>query len=298
MDSHLYNARANRFNLYVEFTIGKREEKKLMGDDSPEGISTKSFASHLGDLAASIDVSNSLTGSLQRAVNDLLQSANSAVNSAVASLLVRDGDTGGLKFLAATSGVTEALLALRLPPGAGIAGLVFSTHQPMAVADVAQEGSHWSEADKRTGFKTVTLLATPLRGENELVGVLEFVNRPGDPPYPPFKPQEMDRAARFAEPLARLVEAYEMAQLIESLFNFSIRTSLTTRAFEQRQAAEREWLASNPAVGAHRDLLTMWLALRDIINSGDAERKLCRELLESVERFAQARSAGLTEFGF
>jgi GAF domain-containing protein len=203
-----------------------------------------------------------------------------------------------LKFLAATSGVTEALLALRLPPGAGIAGLVFSTHQPMAVADVAQEGSHWSEADKRTGFKTVTLLATPLRGENELVGVLEFVNRPGDPPYPPFKPQEMDRAARFAEPLARLVEAYEIAQLIESLFNFSIRTSLTTRSYEQRQAAEREWLASNPAVGAHRDLLTMWLALRDIINSGDAERKLCRELLESVERFTQARSGGLSGFGF
>jgi len=269
-----------------------------MDDYSPEGTSTKSFASHLGDLAAAIDVSNSLTASLQRAMHDLLQRANGAVNSAVASLLIRDGDSGGLKFLAATSGVTEALLGLRLPPGAGIAGLVFSTHQPMAVADVAQEGSHWSEADKRTGFKTVTLLATPLRGENELVGVLEFVNRPGDPPYPPFKPQEMDRAARFAEPLARLVEAYEMAQLIESLFNFSIRTSLTMRSYEQRQAAEREWLASNPVVGAHRDLLTMWLALRDIFNSGDAERKLCRELLESVERFAQARFAGPGEFGF
>jgi hypothetical protein len=71
-----------------------------------------------------------------------------------------------------------------------------------------------------------------------------------------------------------------------------------TNSNEQRQAAEREWLASNPAVGAQRELLKIWLALRDIINSGDAERKLCRELLESVERFARDRSAAMGQFGF
>ena len=265
---------------------------------SASGAGTKSFASQLVDIAGSIDVSQSLTVSLRRGIDDLLHRANSALNAATASVLVRDGDTGGLKFLTATSNVTEALLALRLPPGAGIAGLVFSTHQPMAVADVAHEGSFWSEADRVTGFKTVTLLATPLTGDSELIGVLEFVNRPGNPPYPPFSPQEMDRAARFAEPIARLVEAYEMAELIESLFNFSIRNSLLTKSYEQRQAAEREWLANNSAVGGQRELLKMWLALRDIMNSGEAERRLCGELLEAVERFARNRSGGMGQFGF
>jgi hypothetical protein len=256
-----------------------------------------SLAAKLSDVAASMDVTGSLTISPLHGIDDLLQMASRAVNSAVASVLVRDGDGGGLRFLTATSGVNEALLALRLPPGAGIAGLVFSTTQPMAVADVAHEGSFWSEADRRTGFKTVTLLATPLRTENELVGVLEFVNRPGDPPYPPFTPAEMDRAARFAEPIARLVEAYEIAQLVESLFTFSIRSLLTTTSPTQRQEAEREWVANNATIGAHRDLLTIWLSLRDIINAGDAERKLCLELLECVERFALSRSGG-GNFGF
>jgi len=270
----------------------------MNNESSPSGTSAKSFASQLGEIADSIDVSNSLTVSLRRAIDDLLHRANSTVNAATGSVLVRDGDSGGLKFLTATGAVTDALLELRLPSGAGIAGLVFSTHQPMAVADVAHEGSFWSEADRRTGFKTGTVLATPLRGENELVGVLEFVNRPGDPPYPPFSPEEMDRAARFAEPIARLVEAYEIAGLIESLFNFSIRNSLMTKSYEQRQTAEREWLAGNQAAGAHLELLKIWLALRDIINSGDAERKLCRELLESVERFTRNRSVGMGQFGF
>ena len=112
--------------------------------------SEMSFASTVHAVAESTDLSNSLTGPLRTAIDRLLQSSAHVVGSAAASVLVRDGNEGGLKFLTATSGVTDELLALRLPPGAGIAGLVFSTNQPMAVADVSQEGSFWSEADRRT----------------------------------------------------------------------------------------------------------------------------------------------------
>src|SRR5882724_3977514 len=203
------------------------------GGTQPQG--RKSFAAQVGDVVSQIDVSNSLSAPLKKAIDDLLQVAAQSVGSAVASVLVRDGDEGGLKFLTATSGVSDELLALRLPPGAGIAGLVFSTTQPMAVADVSHEGSFWSEADERTGFKTITLLATPLREEGEMVGVLEFVNRPGEPPYPPFTPAEMDRGSRFADAIARLVEAHEIAQLVESLFDYSVKTTM-----EMSQSGLRE----------------------------------------------------------
>src|SRR5438105_1520008 len=128
---------------------------------------TKTFVTQVSEVVNRIDVSNSLTVPLRRAIDDLLQLAPTSVGAAVASVLVRDGDDGGLKFLTATSGVSEELLALRLPPGAGIAGLVFSTTQPMAVADVSNEGSFWSAADERTGCTTITLLATPLRANSE-----------------------------------------------------------------------------------------------------------------------------------
>lgn len=268
-----------------------------MDDQSTAVTKSTTISAHLSEVAEAIDFSNSLTTSLRRAIDDLLLRAGRAVNSATASILVRDGGEGGLKFLTATSGVSEELLALRLPPGAGIAGMVFSTHQPMAVADVTNEGSFWSEADERTGFKTVTLLATPLRAENDLVGVLEFVNRPGEPPYDPFTPGEMDRAARFAEPMAALVDAYEIALLVEDLFNFSVRSLLTTKSQAQREEAQREWLANSSAAPEHRDLLALWLSLRDVAGAGDAERKLCREMLECLARFAQTRAA-MGNFGF
>jgi hypothetical protein len=261
------------------------------------GARIKSSAAQMADLINQIDVSQSLAVPLKRAIDELLHLAASAVGSAVASVLVRDGNEGGLKFLTATSGVSDELLALRLPPGAGIAGLVFSTTQPMAVADVSNEGSFWSEADERTGFKTITLLATPLRADGEMVGVLEFVNRPGDPPYPPFTPPEMDSASRFADAIARLVDAYEIAQLVESLFNYSIKAATTTSP-GIRESDLREWLEQSPAAPEHRDLLLLWISLREIVTRGDAEREFCRDLLERIARFTNRQSGVGSNFGF
>jgi hypothetical protein len=245
-----------------------------------------------------IDVSNSLTAPLRQAIDDLLQLAATSVGAAVASVLVRDGDEGGLKFLTATSGVSDELLALRLPPGAGIAGLVFSTTQPMAVADVSQEGSFWSEADERTGFKTITLLATPLRANGEMVGVLEFVNRPGDPPYPPFTPAEMDRGSRFADAIARLVDAFEIAQLVESLFDYSVKASMSSAGPANLEDGLREWIEQSQAAAEHRDLMLLWVSLREIIARGGAEREFCRDLLQMIAQFMQRRSGSGGNFGF
>lgn len=258
----------------------------------------RSAAAQMSEITNAIDVSNSLAVPIKHAIDDQLRFSAASVGSAVASVLVRADDEGTLRFLTATSDVSDELLALRLPPGAGIAGLVFSTTQPMAVADVSQEGSFWSEADRRTGFKTVTLLATPLRANGEMVGVLEFVNRPGDPPYPPFTPAEMDSASRFADAIALLVDAYQMAQLVESLFNYSIKAAATATSQASRESDLREWIARSPASAEHRDLLLLWVSLREIVTRGGAERELCRNLLDVIAKFTKAQSGDGSSFGF
>ena len=103
---------------------------------------------------------NTLTAPLFRRTRDA--GVTALIHRAV-PVLVRDGGEGGLKFLVAVIELEEALLKVRIPPGKGIAGLVFSSSQPMAVNDGSDEGSFWSGADEAVGFKTVTLLATPLR---------------------------------------------------------------------------------------------------------------------------------------
>ena len=151
----------------------KKSNKKSATKKRASSASRKgSFEARLRDAISAVDVANQLSSPLTNSIENLLRIAAHDVGSDTASVLVRDGTRGGLKFLAALSDVADELKKVRIPPGKGIAGLVFSTGQPMAVADVSKEGSFWSEADKRTGFKTVTLLATPLRTGSEMVGVL------------------------------------------------------------------------------------------------------------------------------
>src|SRR5262249_47805770 len=92
-------------------------------------------------MIETIDIANLLTEPLTASINNLLQTSASEITSREASVLVRDGDQGDLRFLTAIGEVAEMLYGVKVPAGKGIAGFVFSSGQPMAVADVGEESS-------------------------------------------------------------------------------------------------------------------------------------------------------------
>jgi sigma-B regulation protein RsbU (phosphoserine phosphatase) len=258
-----------------------------------------SFETQLRDAIRAVDVANLMTAPLKRSIENLLHVAGDAMGSDEVSVLVRDGNRGGLRFLAAIGEVADKLVKVRLPPGKGIAGFVFASGQPVAVADVAQDETFYAAVDLATGYSTHTLLATPLRVGDETVGVLEFVNRLGDPPYQPFTPDEMDKAAHFADAIATLVDAHETAGLIETLFERSIKSDEKKETKRGRKNDLLKWLDKVRSAPEHRDLLSLAVRLRDIAARGDAERALCREVLEAIDRFTEKRSAsGVGYFSF
>jgi GAF domain-containing protein len=269
--------------------------------DKKRASAAGSFETQLRDAVRAVDVANLLTSPLKRSVENLLHVAGDAMGSDEASVLVRDGNEGALKFLAAIGEVADKLMKVRIPPGKGIAGFVFASGQPVAIADVAQEETFYAEVDRATGYSTQTILATPLRVEGETVGVLEFVNRLGDPPYQPFTPGEMDIAAHFADAIATLVDAHETAGLVETLFERSVRaTDKGEKKNGQRTSRDLlKWLDEVRSAPEHRDLLLLAIRLRDIAGRGDAERALCVELLEALDRFTGKKtSSGGGYFSF
>jgi hypothetical protein len=135
-----------------------------------------------------------------------------------------------------------------------------------------------------------------LRTGNETIGVLEFVNRPGEPPYPPFTPEEMDRAANFADTIAHLLNYYELAVLVESLFDRTIKTSVQSEESGEGDNELREWLKNTEGAPEHRDLLLQVISLREIVSRGQAEREMCRDLLETLARFTAKHSASSSSY--
>jgi adenylate cyclase len=69
---------------------------------------------------------------------------------------------------------------IRVPRGMGIAGHVATTGATVNIPDAYQDPRFNPEVDRRTGYKTHTILCMPLKNErNEIVGVMQVLNKRG-----------------------------------------------------------------------------------------------------------------------
>ncbi|MGI8670043.1 MAG: GAF domain-containing protein [Aridibacter sp.] len=243
-------------------------------------INEQNIENKLRQVIETIDVANSLTAPLTDTIVNLLESSSALMNSEEASVLIRDGNEGDLCFLCAIGKVADQLTGLKVPAGKGIAGFVFSSGQPLTITNVEGEESFYAEVDKKTGFSTQTILATPLIYKGNFIGVLEYVNRIGEPPFEPFTPEEMDTVALYADAIAGIVNAYESAKLFKDL-------SRRILAKDEPSGSDeiRKWLEELRGSSRHKQMIDLAVLIREIANCGDAERFLCKEILESFVNY-------------
>jgi signal transduction protein with GAF and PtsI domain len=273
------------------------------GGKRKEAGASSALEDHLKSAVRAVEVADLLTIPLTHSIENLLQLAAQSLNADAASVLVRDGDEGGLKFLVAIGVVADKLMSIKIPPGRGVVGFVFASGQPMAV-DVSQDPNFYPAVDSATGYRTLTTLATPLRVGGEAVGVLQFVNRPGwenlpeGTPLEAFTPDDMEKAAYFADAIAALVDAHETAGLVETLFELSVKSAASRKGGEEAGRAVRGWLQEVRTAPEHKDLMALAISLRDIASRGDAERQLCREILDTLARFTERSTPSTTYLGF
>jgi len=246
----------------------------------------RELSAKLKQLIETIDIARLMSEPFTSSINELLVSSAASMNSDEASVLVREGSGGDLRFLAAIGRVADRLIGMTVPSGKGIAGFVLSSGQPMAITDVGDDNTFYAEVDRATGFSTQTILATPLRYGGEVIGVLEYINRKGDPPFNPFTPEEMDRAAIYADAIAAMVNAYHSARLFSDLSD-KVLSNDGVMDF----SSVRNWVAELRDAGESRERLDLSVLVREVASLGDAERKLCRELLETILRYSNTKAS-------
>lgn len=236
----------------------------------------------LRQVIETVDTANSLTVPLTDTIVNLLETSSALMNSEEASVLIKDGNEGDLRFLCAIGQVADQLTGLKVPAGKGIAGFVFSSGQPLTVTNVEEEESFYPEVDRQTGFSTQTILATPLIYKGNFVGVLEYVNRIGEPPFEPFTPDEMNTAALYADAIAGIVNAYESAGLFKDLSEKILSSEKHSEVTEIRK-----WLEDVRGSKRHREMIDLAVLIREVANRGDAERVLCKDILESFVNYTK-----------
>ena len=126
----------------------------------------------------------SATLDLQRVMEQLLREATDIVGAEGASVWLWDEEDEEQEGWLVCRAVFQhdqdrSLLNLRLRHGQGVAGWVAQTGESISVASAPGDPRFFAGIDERTGFRTTSLLAVPLRARGAVIGVLELVNKPG-----------------------------------------------------------------------------------------------------------------------
>jgi len=113
---------------------------------------------------------------------ELLQSivevARAIFRARASSIFLLDEEADELVFEAVAGEGAGALIGRRLPSSTGIAGWVLVTRQPLVLSDVEQDPRFARDVAEATGYVPKSLMAVPLLHEEQVLGVLQVLDRP------------------------------------------------------------------------------------------------------------------------
>jgi sigma-B regulation protein RsbU (phosphoserine phosphatase) len=121
---------------------------------------------------------------LEEVLERIMTTSREVMGADASSLMLLDESTGELVFQVAQGSVGEKLReGFRLPLGQGIAGTVCLTGEPILVEDAYSDPRFHRDFDKRTGYRTKSLLCVPLKIQERIIGVAQVINRLDGRPF-------------------------------------------------------------------------------------------------------------------
>ncbi len=133
----------------------------------------------LEDLVLLNEIATAITSN--RNLSDLLQqimtTTSQLLRSGACTLMLLDHQTDELVYQMPDSNGTINATEVRQPAGSGIGGYVARLREPVIVNDVTNDPRFNASVDAATGFKTRNVMCAPLTAHDNLIGVIEVMNK-------------------------------------------------------------------------------------------------------------------------
>lgn len=107
----------------------------------------------------------------------IMQESETAVDAEASCIALHDPVDGLLHIEFAIGEASEEVRRMTLAMGQGVLGSVAATGRTVRVNDVHADPRFDASVDRKSGFVTKSLLATPIQWRGNLLGVLEVVNK-------------------------------------------------------------------------------------------------------------------------
>lgn len=154
--------------------------------------------------------------SFRALLSAIVEVARAIFGAKASSILLLDPEADELVFEAVVGEGEESLLGVRFPAGKGIAGWVLATRTPLVIEDVRTDPRFASDVAEDTGYVPSGLMAAPLLHDEDSLGVLEVLDRPGQSL---FSLQEMELLGLFANQASIAVDLLQRARKAQRLLS-------------------------------------------------------------------------------
>ncbi len=186
-------------------------------------------ADQLTTLSA-VSVAMSSTLNLDDALNQVMARAVEILHAEAGSLLLLDPRGRDLTFEVVLGPTGKELLGMRTPVGKGIVGTVAQTGKPLIINDVAAD-PRWNIAfDEATEFKTKDILCIPMITHEQVVGVIEIINKQDGTV---FTPEDSNLLLSFGAQAAIVIENAQIFTRVDQALAERIQELQTLQMFDQ-----------------------------------------------------------------
>ncbi len=151
------------------------------------------------------------TLSLEPLLRIIIQSATELTHTEACSIMLLDKRTGALHFSHTIGEGSEGLRDMTVPLDDSIAGWIVRKGKPLLIRDAKTDPRWHSQVDKTIDFDTRSILGVPLKVKDEVIGVMELLNKVDDQG---FSQDDIQIASTLA---AQAAIAIENARLLDEL---------------------------------------------------------------------------------
>jgi sigma-B regulation protein RsbU (phosphoserine phosphatase) len=113
----------------------------------------------------------------------IMQKSQNVMSAEAASLMLVIEETNELEFKVTLGPKAQAVKPFRLPIGKGISGWVAQTGEAVLISDAYSDSRFDPSFDKRSGFKTNSMLCVPMIHQSKVVGVMTLINKLDGKPF-------------------------------------------------------------------------------------------------------------------
>jgi len=138
-----------------------------------------SLERRIGFLERIVRVSQILntTLKLEPLLSIIIQSATELTHTEACSIMLLDRRTGELHFAQWVGEGSEGLRDVSVPLDNSIAGWIVRNRKPLLIRDAKSDDRWHPEVDRRIEFDTRSILGVPLLVKDEVIGVMELLNK-------------------------------------------------------------------------------------------------------------------------